>query len=136
MADVAKVVNELADRVTTLAITGGSGAGGVQGPPGPPGDQGPVGAAAIRVSIIKDLGAGASSGHFDITGLSGLTVGKDVDVRQTAQPIASKGNATDEPELDSIVATGIVTSASTIRVYWRATSVVVGEYAFSYAAGA
>ena len=82
--------------------------------------------------FTKDLGTSNSSGHFDLTGLSGLTAGKDVLVVQTAQPIASKGNARDEFEMDNIEATGYVVDAATIRVYWHAPSVVVGIYAFAY----
>lgn len=83
--------------------------------------------------FIRDLGSSASSGTFDLTGLSGLTPGKNVLVSQTAQAIPSKGNARDEFELDDIQATGYVVDATTIRVYWNAHGrIVVGDYAFSY----
>jgi hypothetical protein len=88
------------------------------------------------INFTKDLGVGALSGTFDLTGLSGLSPGANVAVIQTAQPITSKGNARDEFEMDPIVATGYVVDASTIRVYWSAApSVVVGTYAFAYSVG-
>jgi len=85
--------------------------------------------------FTKDLGVARRSGTFDITGLSGLTAGKVVDIRQTAAQIASKGNARDEPEMDQIEVTGYVVDANTIRAYWYANSVVVGTYAFAYIVG-
>lgn len=91
--------------------------------------------ALAGVDFTKDLGI-ARSGTFDITGLSGLTPGKNVAVVQTAQPIASKGNARDEFEMDHIQATGYVVDATTIRVYWNASGVAVGTYAFAYQVGA
>jgi hypothetical protein len=92
--------------------------------------------AGAWTDFTKDLGTSDKSGHFDITGLSGLTTGKNVAVMQTAQPIASKGNARDEFEFDDIQLTGYVVDASTIRCYWNAKGVVVGTYAFAYQVGA
>ena len=82
--------------------------------------------------FTKDLGVAQSSGTFDITGLAGLTIGKFVDIQQTSAAIATKGNAQDENEFDSIDVSGIVLDAATIRAHWRATGVVVGTYAFAY----
>lgn len=84
-------------------------------------------------AFSQDLGADRNSGTFDITGLSGLTPDKPVLVVQTAAPIASKGNARDEPEMDLISLTGYVVDSATIRVYWRAPGIVVGTYEFAYA---
>lgn len=86
--------------------------------------------------FTKDLGTDRSSGTFDITGLSGLTADKIVHLVQTASPIASKGNARDEAEFDQIDLTGYVLNASTIRAYWWAPGIVVGDYAFAYQVGA
>jgi hypothetical protein len=91
-----------------------------------------TGSGATFTAFTQDLGAARSSGTFDITGLSGLTVGKFVDIQQTAAAIATKGNAQDEGQFDSIDAWGIVLDAATIRAQWRATGVVVGTYAFAY----
>lgn len=88
--------------------------------------------AAAFVAFTKDLGTARTSGSFDITGLSGLTAGKVVSVVQTCAAIASKGNATDEPEMDLIRLTGAVLNATTIRVCWQAQNFVAGEYAFAY----
>jgi len=106
--------------------------------PGPIGPQGPAGGGGGGLTLTaftQDLGAADRSGTFDITGLSGLTVDKPVLVVQTKAVISSKGNARDEPEMDTIVATGYVLSTTSIRVSWfsAAGSVVVGIYAFAYA---
>lgn len=109
---------------------------GVDGAPGPPGPQGPAGGGgggSSFTALVQDLGAARRSGTFDITGLAGLTVDKLVLVVQTAAPVASKGNARDEFEMDNVQATGYVVDAATIRVYWQAPSVVVGDVAFGYA---
>jgi hypothetical protein len=82
-----------------------------------------------------DLGAARRSGTFDITGLSGLTADKPVNIFQSASPIPSKGDARDEAEMDHISATGYVVNTTTIRVYWWAPGVVVGTYEFEYAVG-
>lgn len=82
--------------------------------------------------FTKDLGAGERSGTFDITGLSGLTADKVVNIVQTMEPISSKGDARDEFEMDAIVLTGYVLNTTTIRALWHAPSVVVGTYAFAY----
>lgn len=88
---------------------------------------------SIYTPVVKDLGVARNSGSFDITGLSGLTPDKLVSIVQTAAPVASKGNARDEAEMDAVVVTGYVLDANTIRAYWRAPSVVVGDVAFAYA---
>lgn len=137
--------------VGTPGPAGGAGTQGIQGQPGLfgidglDGEEGPQGLFLVQtipqipvsVSFIQTLVTGRS-GSFDITGLSGLTVGKIVEVVQTDTAIPSKGNATDEFEMDAIVATGIVTSSSIIHVSWFAAngSVVVGDYAFAYTVNA
>ncbi len=90
------------------------------------------GAAPAYTAFSKDLGTAQRSGTFDIAGLSGLTAEKVVSIVQTAEPIASKGNARDESEMDLIRATGYVVNATTIRSYWQAAGVVVGNYNFAY----
>lgn len=90
------------------------------------------GAAPAYTAFTKDLGVARRSGTFDITGLSGLTADKVVSIVQTAAPIASKGNARDEPEMDLIRATGYVVNTTTIRAYWQATGVMVGSYNFAF----
>ena len=93
-------------------------------------------ASVAFTAFTQDLGASDRSGTFDLTGLSGLTADKPVQVFQTAAAIASKGNARDEPEMDQIQVTGYVVDTTTIRCYWNAPSVVVGTYAFAYLVGA
>lgn len=131
-------------------INGTNGAPGIPGPPGldgedaeppyiipgPIGPQGPAGSAGGGITYNKftqNLGDARRSGTFDITGLSGLTVDKVVNIVQTADAISSKGNARDEFEMNAIVLTGYVLDAATIRVYWYCDSVVAGTYAFAYA---
>lgn len=108
-----------------------------------PGETITLGAGLTMTGTVLSAGAGltdftqnlgtAQAGTFDITGLSGLTAGKNVVVVQTAQAIASKGNARDEFEMSDIQLTGYVVDAATIRVYWNADDIVVGTYAFAYA---
>lgn len=90
------------------------------------------GGGSVYTEFTKDLGVSRRSGTFDITGLSGLTADKVVSIVQTAAPIASKGNARDEPEMDLIRATGYVVNTTTIRAYWQAQGVVVGIHAFAF----
>lgn len=90
-------------------------------------------ASVAYTAFTKDLGHSRRSGTFDITGLSGLTADKTVIVVQTGAAISSKGNARDCPEMDLILLTGFVLNSTTIRVFWRCDSVVVGTYAFAYA---
>lgn len=90
-------------------------------------------------SFTKDLGVARRTGTFDITGLSGLTPDRVVNIVQTAGAIASKGNARDEPEMDLIELTGYVVDANTIRAYWACgggMSVAVGTYEFAYVVSA
>ena len=90
------------------------------------------GSIGVPTNITVDLGKARRAGTFDITGLSGLTVDKNVVIVQNGLPITSKGNARDEFEMDNIQATGYVLDAATIRVLWNAGNVVVGSYNFSY----
>lgn len=115
-------------------MDGQDGEDGWMGPPGPRGADGSagVGGGPVMTALVKDLGAGRSSGTFDITGLAGLVAGKVVTIVQTAAQVASKGNARDEFEMDAVHATGYVFDATTIRVYWWAPSIVVGDVAFGY----
>lgn len=93
---------------------------------------GGVGGDPVFTAFTKDLGTAKRSGTFDITGLSGLTANKVVNIIQTNAEISSKGNARDESEMDHISVTGYVVDSTTIRAYYSAPSVVVGEYAFAY----
>lgn len=108
------VVAAVSGDTATITISGGAG-----------GDP-------VYTEFIKDLGVAQRSGTFNITGLSGLTPGKFVHIAQSAAEIASKGNARDEPEMDLIKLTGYVFDATTIKAFWEAPSIVVGDYAFAY----
>ena len=91
-----------------------------------------VASQGVYAKFTKDLGVGFSTGSFDITGLSGLLANKVVNVIQTAEPITSKGSARDEIAMDTISLSGYVVDSATIRVYWRASAIVSGTYAFAY----
>jgi len=135
-------------------INGASGSTGLTGPQGPigfsgldgddgfdsfiPGPIGPTGTSGgvTFTDFTQNLGTANYSGSFQITGLSGLTSGKNVEIIQTMQQIASKGNARDEAEMDRISLTGYVLNSTTIQATWWAPSVVVGTYAFAYMVGA
>lgn len=93
------------------------------------------GGSATLTDFTANLGVARRSGTFDIMGLSGLTADKNVLVMQSAQPIASKGNARDESEMDHIRVTGYVLNTTTVRCYWDAPSVVVGSYNFAFLVG-
>jgi hypothetical protein len=83
--------------------------------------------------ISQDLGTGASSGNFQVTGLSGLIANKMVFAQQIPTIISSKGNARDEQEMDMILLSGVCdTSTTSITFYWWAPSIVVGTYNFAY----
>lgn len=109
---------------------------GMIGPPGPTGPQGPAGGGGglTLTEIEKDLGSVARrSGSFDITGLAGLTVGKQVLVVQKAGPYTGKGTRQDEAEMDQANATGYVVDANTIRVYWTSSGPMMSNVKFGYA---
>lgn len=75
------------------------------------------------------------TGHFDITGQTGLTVSTPVIVRMAAGPYTGKGALADEAEMDHIMCAGLVLNSTTIRVYWVATGPVIGNFKFHYRLG-
>ena len=86
--------------------------------------------------VEVDLGsAPRMSGSFTITS-SGLTVGKPVLVTQAKAAYTGKGILTDEPEMDQIACSGVVTSATDIAVSWVASGPVKGNVKFDYIVGA
>jgi hypothetical protein len=96
------------------------------------GADGAAGGAGTQTAFTKDLGVARRSGTFDVTGLSGLTADNSYDVRQSGAKITSKGDARDEPEMDTILCTAYALDATSLRAYWFSSdkSVVVGTYAF------
>jgi hypothetical protein len=90
--------------------------------------------AATRNVIEQDLGTiPLQSGNFQITGLSGLTTGKEVSIAQGVGPYTGKGTLADEAEMDAILATAYVLSATVIQVFWNAlTGPVRGNFKFNY----
>jgi hypothetical protein len=121
------------DNATTPAADAGAGSPGTSKLASPADHVHPTPSAAVTyTATTQDLGVGRKSGTFDITGLAGLTAGKYVAISQSAAAVASKGNATDEPEMDMISLTGFVLNATTIRAYWNCPSFTVGVCALSY----
>lgn len=72
------------------------------------------------------------SGHFDITGLTGLTAGKPVMIQQAVGPYTGKGSLADEAEMDQVLVSASVLSATTVRAYWVSTGFVIGNFKFNY----
>ena len=89
----------------------------------------------VTVEVLLTVKA-KRSGRFTVSGLSGLTVGKPVFMRQAVGPYTGKGTKADEAEMDDVVCTASVTSATTITVYWTATGPVKGNRKFNYFIGA
>ena len=80
--------------------------------------------------VTVDLGAvPRKAGTFTITG-SGWTIGRQVFV----QMASSRPNQTlsDAIQLDQIVASGVVTSSTTIKVNWGSRTYVSNQYTFNY----
>jgi hypothetical protein len=110
--------------------------------PGPTGPQGPAGGGGggltlttVEVNLQSAPGA-KTSGKFSIAG-AGLTIGKAVLVQKAVGPYTGKGTREDEAEMDIIVATGIVTSAVNIDVYWTSgNEPIQGNVKFNYAVSA
>ena len=104
-------------------IVGSSGGGG--------------GGSTTLTEIEKDLGSNPrTSGNFNITGLSGLTIGKPAVISQSAAGYTGKGTLTDESEMDLLTVNGVVTAADTIKVYWNSIYNVKGNFKFNYFVGA
>ncbi len=92
------------------------------------------GAAAIITAEI-DLGTPARrSGNFAIPGVD-MTIGQPVLVQKAVGPYTGKGTRADEAEMDLVTATGVVESATVIRVYWQSKGPVRGNMKFNYVIG-
>lgn len=95
------------------------------------------GSSAAFIEVEKDLGSAArTAGQFTITGLSGLTTGKPVNIFQAVAPYTGKGTLADEAEMDNISVKASVTAADTITAYWNADGYVKGNFKFNYLVGA
>lgn len=98
------------------------------------------GGGAAFTTVEVSLGAAPQlrrSGSFQITGLSGLTIGKPVLIQQASGPYTGKGMRADEAEMDMLVVTGKVLSATAIQCYWQAAcGRVRGNFKFDYLVGA
>jgi hypothetical protein len=86
----------------------------------------------VEVSLATFPGL-RRTGRFTIGGLSGLTVGKPVIVQQASGPYTGKGTRADEAEMDMLVVSGKVISATTIECFWNsAGGRVRGNFKFDY----
>ena len=89
--------------------------------------------ATTLTTIEVNLGPSArKSGFFTITGLSGLTVGKQVIVTQALAPYTGKGARADEGEMDALTLKAFVADANTIKVAWESSTRVRGNFKFNY----
>lgn len=95
----------------------------------------PIAGPPTFTQVEKSLVA-SRNGNFSITGLSGLTIGKPVQIWQDVGPYTNKGTLADEAEMDGIDAIGSVTAADTIVVYWNSPTTVKGNFKFRYLVGA
>lgn len=87
--------------------------------------------------VEKDLGTNPRrSGKFTITGLSGLTTSKPVNIFQAVGPYTNKGTLADEAEMDGLIVKAIVTATDTITAYWNSATAVRGNFKFNYLVGA
>lgn len=93
-----------------------------------------AGGTSAWTKFTQSVGVARRSGTFDITGLSGLTTDNVIEVVQTSDAVASKGNARDEPEMDQIVVTAFALGTTSFRATWFSANgaVVVGTYAFAW----
>lgn len=82
-------------------------------------------------TIEIDLGyPSKTSGVFLITGLSGLTVNKQVVISQAAGSYTGKGD--DEMEMDCVLCAGNIIDSSTIEVSYNSRFRVGGNFKFNY----
>ena len=94
-----------------------------------------AGSLTFRVAEINLGSFARRSGKFTIAGV-GLTIGKPVTIFQAIGPYTGKGTLADEVEMDQILATGSVTSATVITCYWTTQYRVAGNIKFNYLIGA
>lgn len=75
-----------------------------------------------------------TSGSFDITGFSGLTVNQTIAIQQAPGPYTGKADA-DEFELSPLTVTAYAANDTTIRCYWSSNDgPVSGNFKFTYKA--
>ena len=99
--------------------------------------QDALNASRAFTTVEKNLGAvPKSGGKFTITGFSGLTIGKVVNIFKAVGPYTNKGTRADEAEMDAITVSASVTAADTITAYWNSATRVKGNYKFNYLIGA
>lgn len=97
----------------------------------PAGASGPPVISTAEVSLATAPNV-RRSGHAQITGLAGLTIGKPVMVQQAPGPYTGKGSRADEAEMDAISFVGKVLSATVIDLYWQAVHLVRGNVKVQY----
>jgi hypothetical protein len=96
-----------------------------------------AGAVPALATVEKNLGSVPRlAGSFTVTGLSGLTIGKPVNMFQAAGPYTGKGTRADEAEMDGLIVKAVVTAVDTITAYWNAATRVKGNVKFNYLIGA
>ncbi len=113
---------------------GATGPQGVQGVQGPQGDPGASGVTWTLIDVTL-CSVAKVAGSFEITGLSGLTIGKPVMIMQLPGPYVGKGTLADEAELGMVSAAGFVSAADKIAVVWHSANMMMGSVKLAYAVG-
>jgi len=95
-----------------------------------------AGAGFTFTAVEVNLGSvPKKQGRFNITS-SGLVTGKDVLIKQANGGYTGKGTRADEAEMDGLVVSGKVTSATNIECYWHSPTKVWKNFKFVYAISA
>ena len=99
-------------------------------------DETGAGGSLSLTEVEVDLGTAARpSGRFTISG-TGMTIGKHVLIQQANGPYTGKGTLSDEAEMDALVVSAKVTSATVIECFWKClTGRARGNFKFAYAVG-
>lgn len=93
-----------------------------------------AGSSYALTTIEVSLGAAPAAkraGRFTISA-SGLVTGKPVAVHQVNGPYTGKGTRADEAEMDKVVVSANVLSATSIECFWASQRRVRGNYKFAY----
>lgn len=97
-----------------------------------PDTEAPTGSDTSRIVSTIEVNLGSlprRSGRFTITGIT-LTIGKPVLIQQANGPYTNKGTRADEAEMDHVIVSGKVISATVIECFWKSPTWVKGKFKF------
>lgn len=91
-----------------------------------------AGDTVVPASLVEiDMGLNPLlSGHFTVSGFTGLTSLMPVSIKQAALPYTGKGTLSDEAEMDTVNVSASVLNPTTIQAFWNASGYVVGNFKF------